>query len=593
MANLTYRQATQEAPVSTTTKNAALTSQEIDGNFKSLNDELITKAPLVSPGLSGVPTAPTATAGTNTTQLATTAFVQTGLSSRQPLDATLTALSGVSTTANQLIYSTASDTFSTTSITAFGRSLIDDADAATARTTLGLGTAAVQSDDRYAHRSNNLSDLANMATARSNLGLGNVDNTSDVNKSVASAAQLTTARSINGTNFNGTQNITTNSWGTSRTLTIGNTGKSVDGSANVSWSLAEIGAAAATATVNLTGDQTIAGVKTFSSPPVVPGLNGGQLAGMRNKIINGKMEIAQRGTSFAAVGSGVYTLDRWMSVNTSAAVLTVSQQADVPSDNEFQNSLRVAVTTADTSIAAGDVAAIQQRIEGYNVRDLIGRTFVLRFRVRSSKTGIHCIGLSNSAEDRTYVAEYTVNAANTWEDKAITAPGGLITTGTWNWTNGTGLMVKFTYASGSTFNTTAGAWQTGNFYATANQVNCLDTIGNIFAITGVQLEVGSVATPFEHRPIGAELALCQRYYQTGRCSSRFEYTAVQVLFTRQPFPVVMRASPTMAIVAQSVSVNLSSNTLAVSTTEGFEYHVTSAGAGSAHSDISWTASAEL
>lgn len=248
MANLTYRQAIQQAPAGTTTKKASLTSQEIDGNFKSLNDELITKAPLVSPGLSGVPTAPTATAGTNTTQLATTAFVQTGLSSRQPLDATLTALSGVSTTANQLIYSTASDTFSTTSITAFGRSLIDDADATAGRTTLGLGTAAVQSDNRYAHRSNNLSDLANMATARSNLGLGNVDNTSDVNKSVASAAQLTTARSINGTVFNGTQNITTNSWGTSRTLTIGSTGKSVNGSADASWSLTEIGAAAASHT---------------------------------------------------------------------------------------------------------------------------------------------------------------------------------------------------------------------------------------------------------------------------------------------------------------------------------------------------------
>ena len=248
MANLTYRQATQEAPVSTTTKNAALTSQEIDGNFKSLNDELITKAPLVSPGLSGVPTAPTATAGTNTTQLATTAFVQTGLSSRQPLDATLTALAGVTAAANQLIYATGSDAFATTSLTSFGRSLIDDADAATARTTLGLGTAAVQSDDRYAHRSNNLSDLASVSTARSNLGLGNVDNTSDVNKSVASAAQLTTARSINGTNFNGTGNITTNSWGTSRTITIGSTGKSVNGSADASWSLTEIGAAAASHT---------------------------------------------------------------------------------------------------------------------------------------------------------------------------------------------------------------------------------------------------------------------------------------------------------------------------------------------------------
>ena len=243
MANLTYRQATQEAPVSTTTKNATLTSQEIDGNFKSLNDELITKAPLVSPGFSGVPTAPTAAAGTNTTQLATTAFVQTGLSDRQPLDATLTALAGVTTAANQLIYATGSDVFATTSLTTFGRSLIDDADAATARTTLGLGTAAVQSDDRYAHRSNNLSDLTSIATARSNLGLGNVDNTSDVNKSVASAAQLTTARSINGTNFNGVANITTDFWGTARILTIGSTGKSVNGSANASWSLAEIGAA--------------------------------------------------------------------------------------------------------------------------------------------------------------------------------------------------------------------------------------------------------------------------------------------------------------------------------------------------------------
>ena len=202
----------------------------------------------MSPGLSGVPTAPTATAGTNTTQLATTAFVQTGLSSRQPLDATLTALAGVTAAANQLIYATGSDAFATTSLTSFGRSLIDDADAATARTTLGLGTAAVQSDDRYAHRSNNLSDLASVSTARSNLGLGNVDNTSDVNKSVASAAQLTTARSINGTNFNGTGNITTNSWGTSRTITIGSTGKSVNGSADASWSLTEIGAAAASHT---------------------------------------------------------------------------------------------------------------------------------------------------------------------------------------------------------------------------------------------------------------------------------------------------------------------------------------------------------
>jgi len=267
------------------------------------------------------------------------------------------------------------------------------------------------------------------------------------------------------------------------------------------------------ANVKLTGNQTIAGTKTFSSAPVVPGLNGGQLAGMRNKIINGKMEIAQRGASFAAIANGDYSLDRWVFEKSTTAVITASQQADIPSGNEFQSSLRLAVTTADTSISSTDYCLISQRVEGYNVRDLIGRTFTLSFCVRSSKTGVHCVAMRNSGTDRSYVAEYTVNAANTWETKTITVPGGLITAGTWNWTNGAGLFVSFVLAAGTTFQTTAGSWQTGNFIATANQVNCLDTVGNIFAITGVQLEVGSVATPFEHRPIGAELALCQRYYE--------------------------------------------------------------------------------
>jgi hypothetical protein len=245
----------------------------------------------------------------------------------------------------------------------------------------------------------------------------------------------------------------------------------------------------------------------------VASINGGQLAGMRNKIINGKMEIAQRGTSFAAASG--YTLDRWQIDASSSAVLTASQQNDVPSSNEFQNSLRTAVTTADSSIAAGEFARFQYKLEGYNVREFIGKTFTLSFWVRSSKTGIHCVGMRNSGADRSYVGEYTINAANTWEQKSITVTGGFPSTGTWDWTNGVGIGLNFMLACGSTFQTTAGAWQTGNFLGSANQVNCLDTIGNIFAITGVQLEVGSVATPFEHRPFGAELALCQRYYETG------------------------------------------------------------------------------
>ncbi len=281
-------------------------------------------------------------------------------------------------------------------------------------------------------------------------------------------------------------------------------------------------------------NQTVSGLE-------VTEINTGQVAGLRNKITNGKMEIAQRGTSFAAV-TGAYTLDRFVVTNASNGVVTASQQLDAPAGGEFQSSLRVAVTTADATIDATQVGRITQRIEGYDVRDLQGRTFTLSFRVRSSKTGVHCIAFGNSGADRSYVLEYTVNAANTWETKSVTVNAGLITAGTWNWTTGVGLSVDFTYACGSNFRTTAGTWATGQFFGTVNQVNCLDTIGNIFAITGVQLEVGPVATPFEHRPFGTELTLCQRYYTF----SRVYVPDAGSLPTNWFFKVTMRATPTIA-----------------------------------------------
>ena len=279
----------------------------------------------------------------------------------------------------------------------------------------------------------------------------------------------------------------------------------------------------------------------------VQNIHGGQLAGMRNKIINGKMELAQRGTSFVAPSNGTYTLDRWVQFNTTAAAYTLSQQSDVPTGNEFQSSLRVAVTTADTSIAASDLVAVRQWVEGFNARDLIGRTFTLSFWVRSSKTGVHCTSVKNTGGDRSFVIEYTISAANTWEKKSVTVSGGLITAGTWNWTSGQGLAVDFALAAGSTYHTTANAWQTGNFVATSNQVNCLDTVGNIFAITGVQLEVGEVATPFEHRPYGAELALCQRYYATVNVLGL--EANILAGFT---YPQPMRANPTISLSIGSV-----------------------------------------
>lgn len=273
----------------------------------------------------------------------------------------------------------------------------------------------------------------------------------------------------------------------------------------------------------------------------------------RNKIINGKMEIAQRGTSFPGLASTTYTLDRFAVSFGGTALATVSQQGDVPTSNEFQSSLRVAITTADASIIASDFGAVFQSVEGFNARDLIGRTFTLSFWVRSSKTGSHCIALRNSGNDRSYVAEYIINVANTWEFKVITVSGGLITAGTWNWTNGSGVTVLWSLAAGTAFQTTAGTWQTGNFLATTNQVNCLDTVGNIFAITGVQLEAGPVATPFEHRPYGAELALCQRYYwrfsgiSLGGVLAGGDAYSTTLVISAIRNPVAMRAAPTASI----------------------------------------------
>jgi hypothetical protein len=231
--------------------------------------------------------------------------------------------------------------------------------------------------------------------------------------------------------------------------------------------------------------------------------------GHRNKIINGDMRIAQRGTDFIPAPNQQFLVDRFKLTNNTSAVVNGGQGVG---PSPFLNTCYVTVTTADTSMAITETSTIEQLIDGYNVRDLVGRDFTLSFRVASAKTGIHCISFASNNGDRSFVVEYTVNSANTWETKTVTVPGGLITAGTWNYTNGIGLYVRFALAAGSDFQTTKDAWQTGNYIATANQVNCLDTVGNTFAITGVQLEVGSVATPFEHRPYGTELALCQRYY---------------------------------------------------------------------------------
>lgn len=235
-----------------------------------------------------------------------------------------------------------------------------------------------------------------------------------------------------------------------------------------------------------------------------------------NPIINGNMEIWQRGTTFAAAATGQYSADRWKYGKTSAEVVTINRSTNVPTVAQagvlFNYSLEVDVTTADAAIAAGDLSQVEQIIEGYNWRHYAQRQFTLSFWVMSSKTGIHCVAFQNGT-DRGFVSEYTVNAADTWEYKTVTVSASP-SAGTWNYTTGVGLRVTFILAAGSTFHTTAGAWQSsGQAWATSNQVNVLDNTANFFRITGVKLELGSVATPIQFMPFEEELARCQRYYQ--------------------------------------------------------------------------------
>lgn len=230
----------------------------------------------------------------------------------------------------------------------------------------------------------------------------------------------------------------------------------------------------------------------------------------RNKIINGKMEVAQRGTTFNNP-TGQYTLDRWLYAGNAGNTMTVSRQADAPANTAFERSLRLVVGTPDTSIAAADNVTIGTALEGYDVRDLKGQTFTLSFWVKSPRTGTHCVSFRNGVADLSRVETYQITTADTWEFKTITVTGGLPATGTWDWANGLGLNVAFALAVGSNYQTTAGAWNSGNFLGTSAQANCVQSTNATFALTGVQLEVGTVATPFEHRAYETELSRCRRY----------------------------------------------------------------------------------
>jgi hypothetical protein len=266
------------------------------------------------------------------------------------------------------------------------------------------------------------------------------------------------------------------------------------------------------------------GLPTTSLTGAITEANGGTgtttgYYGFKNRIINGAMVIDQRnaGASVSASSYG-YVLDRFGFSITGGGVFNVQRSTTAPTG--FINSQALTVTTADSSIAASDTYQAFHKIEGFNFADMgfgtaNAQTFTLSFWVRSSVTGTYAVGFNNNAFNRSYVATYTINSANTFEYKTITVTGD--TSGTWLTDNSIGINISFDLGSGSNFNATAGSWGAGSLSRTSGSVNWIATNGATFYITGVQLEKGSTATSFDYRPYGQELLLAQRYFEKETC----------------------------------------------------------------------------
>jgi len=297
----------------------------------------------------------------------------------------------------------------------------------------------------------------------------------------------------------------------------------------------------------------------------------------RNMVVNGAMNVAQRATSVASLSStSTYsTCDRWQVQYGSSGTFTESQSTTAPSG--FSNSLKLDCTTAD---ASPNYLVIMQRIEGQNLQHLkkgtsAAASTTLSFYVRSSKTGTYQVNLYDTDNARIIGATYTISSANTWEFKSITFAGD--TTGALDNDNNNSLQVEWWLASGSTYNSGAvpTAWEAvanGDRAAGLNVAIGASTSDD-FHITGVQLELGEQATPFEHRSFADDLARCQRYlcrwvanaqfanFLVGRSYNTTQGTAVMTT------PVSMRALPTLTTTSVSGNFTYSHSALSLASHE--------------------------
>lgn len=285
------------------------------------------------------------------------------------------------------------------------------------------------------------------------------------------------------------------------------------------------------------------------------GANLGQL-GNRNLIINGAMQVAQRGTSATTFAYG--TVDRFKPSEGSTSSLAITQTQDTNAPSGFSNSLKITVTTAET-MSGSKQLAVFHAIEAQNLQQLgygtsDAKSVTVSFWVKSSVTGAYCLSLYENDDNRNIGATYTINSANTWEYKTITFPPD--TVGVIDNNNGGGLETYFFLSVGpdrkTTNNTSWATWSAARF-GYGQVADVAGTTNATWQITGVQLEVGDTATPFEHRSYGDELAKCQRYTFVVKGDDNdatgfvgYSETTSAVRFGVR-YPVAMRASPSFTL----------------------------------------------
>ena len=327
-----------------------------------------------------------------------------------------------------------------------------------------------------------------------------------------------------------------------------------------------------------TGDVTGATALTIADDAVTPAkLADSAYLANRNMIINGDMRIAQRGTAAVDPASNYFAVDRWKSYTQSGSGHTVQQVSDSPAG--FEYSIKWTIGTGASPSA--DHLNIQfQAIEGYNVSHLdfgisSAVSIVASFWVKSSIAGNYGFSIQNSAVNRGYPGQYTINTADTWEYKSVTFTGD--TTGTWLKTNGQGMYINWDIGSGTNHEGTLNTWGAGNYKRVAGQVILIATSGATIQFAGAQLEVGTTATPFEHKGIGQEIADCRRYYEKSYVIGTAPGTAnqengVQSIFTSDGmtngtatrfggthYSVEKRGSPTVTIYSREGTSGCISN----------------------------------